>query len=134
EFLRREPLSIAPRKRDAQNKKIPDDHQLAPGRALSYWGDGGWGGLVRDQGAAGHFSDELVDAVVRLVRTWSPQPRPAWVTCVPSLRPPRLVASFAARVPAGLRLSFRDCVTKVRATATPREMATTAQQNRTVDG
>ena len=134
EFLRREPLSIAPRKRDAQNKKIPDDHQLAPGRALSYWGDGGWGGLVRDQRAAGHFSDELVDAVVRLVRTWAPQPRPAWVTCVPSQRDPELVASFAARVAAGLRLPFRDCVTKVRANAPQREMANTAQQHRNVDG
>jgi ATP-dependent DNA helicase RecQ len=134
EFLRREPLSIDPRKRDAQNKKIPDDHQLAPGRALSYWGDGGWGGLVRDQRAAGHFSDELVDAVVRLVRTWAPQPRPAWVTCVPSQRDPELVASFAARVAAGLRLPFRDCVTKVRANAPQREMANTAQQHRNVDG
>ena len=117
EFLRREPLSIDPRKRDAQNKKIPDDHQLDAGRALSYWGDGGWGGLVRDQRAAGHFSDELVDAAVRLVRTWAPQPRPTWVTCVPSHRDPQLVASFAARVAAGLRLPFRDCVTKVRANA-----------------
>ena len=134
EFLRREPLSIDPRKRDAQNKKIPDDHQLEPGRALSYWGDGGWGGLVRDQRVAGHFSDELVDATVRLVRTWAPQPRPAWVTCVPSQRDPELVASFAARVAAGLRLPFRDCVAKVRANAPQREMANTAQQHRNVDG
>jgi ATP-dependent DNA helicase RecQ len=134
EFLRREPLSIDPRKRDAQNKKIPEDHQLEPGRALSYWGDGGWGGLVRDQRGAGQFSDELVDAAVRLVRTWAPQPRPTWVTCVPSHRDPELVASFAARVAAGLRLPFRDCVTKVRANAPQREMANTAQQHRNVAG
>src|SRR4051812_19536445 len=102
--LRREPLSIDPRKRDAQNKKIPDDHQLEPGRALSYWGDGGWGGLVRDQRDAGQFSDELVDATVRLVRIWAPQPRPALGTCVPSQRGPGLVAALAARGAAGPRL------------------------------
>ena len=72
--------------------------------------------------------------MVRLVRTWAPQPRPAWVTCVPSQRDPELVASFAARVAAGLRLPFRDCVTKVRANAPQREMANTAQQHRNVDG
>jgi ATP-dependent DNA helicase RecQ len=132
EFLRREPLSVDPRKRDARNKKIPDDVQLEPGRALAYWGDGGWGGLVRDQRAGGRFSDELVDAVVRLVREWKPQPRPAWVTCVPSTRDPDLVASFAARVAEGLQLPFHDAVTKVRSNAPQAEMANTAQQSRNV--
>src|SRR6478735_4490613 len=132
EFLRREPLSIDPRKRDAQNKKIPDDVQLEPGRALAYWGDGGWGGLVRDERAAGRFSDELVDAAVRLVRDWAPEPRPAWVTCVPSARGPELVESFAARVADGLRLPFHDAVTKARSNRPQAEMANTAQQSRNV--
>ncbi len=132
EFLRREPLSIDPRKRDAQSKKIPDDVQLEPGRALAYWADGGWGGLVRDERAAGRFSDELVDAVVRLVRDWAPQPRPAWVTSVPSTRDPELVASFAARVADRLRLPFHDTVTKARSNRPQAEMANTAQQSRNV--
>jgi ATP-dependent DNA helicase RecQ len=134
EFLRREPLTVDPRKRDAQNKKIPDDRQLEPGRALSYWGDGGWGGLVRDQAVAGAFSDELVDATVRLVQSWGPQPRPSWVTCVPSGRSTDLVPAFASRVAAALRLPFRDCVTLARDHAPQSEMANTAQQSRNVAG
>ena len=89
---------------------------------------------MRDQRAEGHFSDELVDATVRLVRSWAPQPRPAWVTCVPSRRDPALVASFAARVADGLRLPFRDVVHKVRANRPQSEMANTAQQTRNVAG
>jgi ATP-dependent DNA helicase RecQ len=134
EFLRGDPLTVDPRKRDPQNKKIPDDRQLEPGRALSYWGDGGWGGLVREQRAAGAFSDELVDATVRLVRSWGPEPRPAWVTCVPSPRSADLVPSFASRVAAALRLPFRDCVTLARAHVPQSEMANTAQQSRNVAG
>ena len=134
EFLRGDPLTVDPRKRDPQNKNIPEDRRLETGRALSYWGDGGWGGLVRDQRAAGAFSDELVDATVRLVRSWGPQPRPAWVTCVPSPRSTDLVPSFASRVAAALRLPFRECVTVARAHAPQSDMANTAQQSRNVAG
>ncbi|MGZ6953715.1 MAG: DEAD/DEAH box helicase [Acidimicrobiia bacterium] len=134
EFLRSEPLTVDPRKRDADGKKIPEDRQLEVGRVLSYWGDGGWGGLVRDQRAEGHFSDELVDACVRLARSWGPAPRPTWVTCVPSSRDPELVRTVASRIATGLHLPFRDRVTLTREHARQAEMENTAQQHRNVAG
>jgi ATP-dependent DNA helicase RecQ len=134
EHLRHEPRTIDPRKRDAENRKIPDDHVLETGRALSFWGDGGWGGLVRDEKAAGRFSDELVAATARLVRQWEPTPRPAWVTNVPSRRVPDLVSSLAERVAAELRLPYVPCVGKTRETPPQTEMQNSSQQFRNVDG
>ena len=46
---------------------------------------------------------------------WRPQPRPTWVTCVPSLRHPDLVPDLARRVAAGLGVPFVAAVAKVRA-------------------
>jgi ATP-dependent DNA helicase RecQ len=134
EYLRREPLTIDPRKMDARGKRIPSDLLIEPGRALCHWGDGGWGGLVREGTRAGAFPDELVTATVRMIRQWDPAPRPAWVTCVPSWRAPELVPSFAARLARELRLPFVPCVVKRRETAPQREMQNSAQQVRNVDG
>ncbi len=134
EFLRQEPLSIAPRKRRADNTKIPDDRTAELGRALSWWGDGGWGGTVRDEKVSGHFSDELVDALVRLVRIWRPDPAPRWVTGVPSLRVPELVASLGERLAHGLHLPYRPIVAKVREVRPQAEMENSAQQSRNVAG
>ena len=61
-------------------------------------------------------------------RRWSPDPRPTWVTCVPSLRQPELVPSLAARLAARLGLPFHPVVTKVRETAPQAEMDNSAQQ------
>ena len=72
-----------------------------------YLGDAGWGGLVR-QGKYRdrRFADDLMEACVRLVREWNPQPAPAWVTCIPSIRHPNLVPDFARRLAAALNLPF----------------------------
>jgi ATP-dependent DNA helicase RecQ len=89
---------------------------------------------VRDGARAGRFSDELVAATARMIRQWDPAPRPAWVTCVPSLRAPELVPSFAQRLARELRLPFVDCGAKTRDTAPQQEMQNSAQQFRNVDG
>ena len=72
--------------------KIPDELQLETRPRAVVTGVTVVGvGLVRDQRATGEFSDELVEAAARLVRNWAPEPRPTWVTCVPSSRAPELV-------------------------------------------
>ena len=39
---------------------------------------------------AGNFPDELVEAVVEMLRDrWQPSPPPTWITCVPSRRNPQ---------------------------------------------
>ena len=134
EYLRSQPLTIDPRKMRAEGGRIPAELQADTGRVLSFLGDGGWGGLVRDERAVGEFSDSLADALARLVRNWGPEPRPTWVTSVPSARAPRLVASLAERVAARLHLPYRESVALARPTVPQGQMENSAQQNRNVAG
>ena len=86
EFLRRTSIPIKPRKRwEWPNRRdIPEQQQAEPGRALCYWGDAGWGNLVRSGKYMDHrFADELVSASAQLIREWQPAPAPAWVDLHP---------------------------------------------------
>ncbi len=85
------------------------------GRVLSRWGDAGWGRLIAEDKRAGHFRDELVEAMAEMIQQrWCPQPAPVWVTCVPSRNHPTLVPDFARRLAARLRLPFVPVVSKCR--------------------
>ena len=89
--------------------------RASEGRILSRWGDAGWGGLVTDDKHAGHFRDQLVEAVVEMYRQrWQPNPAPQWLTCVPSKNYPTLVVDFARRLSNRLDLPFVDAIHKVR--------------------
>lgn len=143
-FLRRTSLPIEPPRkkwppggmpRYGTKGFIPPELQAQPGKALSIWGDAGWGGLVR-QGKYrdGHFADELVAACAAMVRKWGPQPPPAWVTCIPSRRHPDLVPDFARRLAAALKLPFRAVIEKTDDRPEQKTMANSTQQARNVDG
>jgi ATP-dependent DNA helicase RecQ len=139
EWLRSSPLVIEPRKQWMANvvgqSTIPQELRLQEGRSLSSYDDGGWGHLVRNaKYAGGTFSEELVAAAGRLIRQWSPQPSPEWVTSVPSVRHPRLVLDFAERLAGGLGLPFHNVVTRVRGNAPQKEMENSPQQLRNVYG
>jgi ATP-dependent DNA helicase RecQ len=143
EFLCRTSLPIEPRKKwpvggmpqygIASNTTI--NFQAQPGKALCVWGDAGWGGLVR-QGKYhdGKFADDLVGACVKMVREWNPQPKPTWVTCVPSLRHPDLVPNFAKRLAAALGLPFHMVIAKTDDRPEQKTMANSTQQARNIDG
>jgi len=142
-FLRRTSLPIEPRKQwpvggmpqYRVTGRIAAAHQAQPGKALCIWGDAGWGGMVR-QGKYQdrHFSDELVAASEALIRQWNPQPVPAWVTCVPSLRHPDLVPGFAQRLAIRLGLPFHAVLVKTDNRPEQKTMANSAQQARNIDG
>ena len=142
-FLQRSGLPLEPRKkwpdggmpRYQVKGLIPLELLSRPGRALSVWGDAGWGGVVRrgkchDQ----HFSDELVTACVKMIRDWNPQPAPTWVTCVPSLRHPDLVPDFARRLADALGLPFHTVLAKTEDRPEQKSMANSTQQARNIDG
>jgi len=117
-FLRSQDLVIEPRLRwppglDELSGLIPEELRHEEGRVLSLYNDGGWGKMVKEgKSETGAFSDELVRATAELLRRWRPQPAPRWVTCVPSLKHPELVPSFAERLAAELQLPFRPVVQK----------------------
>lgn len=143
EFLRRTSLPIEPRKKWPNGGMpqygvkgfISPAHQAESGRALCVWGDAGWGGLVR-QGKYhdGHFSDDLVAACLKMIREWSPQPSPTWVTCVPSLRHPELVPNFAQRLAVALGLLFHMTLAKKIDRPEQKTMNNSTQQAHNVDG
>jgi ATP-dependent DNA helicase RecQ len=136
EFLRAATLTIEPRKQLADRSRIAADHQLAPGRALAVWSDGGWGELVRQgRQVDGTFDDRLVDAAAALIRErWGPSPAPTWVAAIPSLRRPALVADLARRLADRLGLVFHDVLVKVRDTEPQADMANSVTQYANVRG
>jgi ATP-dependent DNA helicase RecQ len=114
---------------------IPLQLRAESGRALCVWGDDGWGEHVRrGKQVDGRFNDELVAAVVAMLRErWRPNPPPAWVTCVPSLKHAVLVPDFARRVAERLGLPFSECVRKMRPTRSQKEMENSFRQANNLD-
>jgi ATP-dependent DNA helicase RecQ len=143
EFLRRTSKPIKPRQRwpvggmphYGVKGLIAGAHQAQPGRALCVWGDAGWGGMVRQGKYKDRkFSADLVHACVKMIRDWSPQPSPTWVTCVPSLRHPSLVPDFAATLAHALGLPFHAVLARSENRPEQKTMANSTQQARNVDG
>lgn len=129
EFLKRSDQIVEPRKKWPDRGSIGAERIAETGRALCLWNDVVWGALVRTgKYQDKRFSDELVEATYQLVQRWQPQPQPAWVTCVPSLRRPYLVPDFAKRLADRLGLPFQACVTKTRETPPQKEMNNSYQQ------
>jgi ATP-dependent DNA helicase RecQ len=135
QHLRSRPLVLEPRKRwpagldGAGAKAIKVDRQLREGRALARSGDGGWDPLVRaGRFQTGRFADELVEACVRVVSQWGPEPAPRWVAGVPSLRAPELVPDFARRLAEALGLPCSELLERVGDGPPQREMENSAQQ------
>jgi len=135
-FLRSTDVVIEPRKQLPNRQRIPADRQPSPGRALSVWDDGGWGRLVRrGKQVTGRFDDQLVEASVDLIRQrWRPDPFPCWVTFVPSLLDPGLLAGFSPRLAESLGVPCEPVVAKVRDTEPQKKMQNSLQQYRNVRG
>lgn len=133
-FLRGHSIDIEPRKQWPDLKRIPPTRQAAAAKALCQLGDGGWGTLISEQRIAGAFSDEVVAALATLYRSWRPDPQPQWVTAVPSLRNPDMVASLARRLAAELGLPFREVLAREHDRPAQRTMENSAQQCRNVVG
>ena len=142
-YLRRSNQIIEPRKKWASNAlpiygfsgNIKNNLKAETGRALSLWGDAGWGELVK-QGKYqdNYFNDALIQGTVEMIQRWQPQPFPTWVTCVPSLHRPELVPNFAERLAEKLGLPFKPIVQKIRPTQIQKKMSNSYQQAHNLDG
>jgi ATP-dependent DNA helicase RecQ len=142
EFLGRVDIVLEPRKRWppdmvlSENSVIPAELRNAPGRALCYYGDAGWGRLVREgKYELGEFDDQMVDASVSLIRErWKPEPFPEWVTAIPSRRHPGLVYDFASRLAISLGIPFVAALVRIAEAAEQKLMANSSMQARNVAG
>jgi ATP-dependent DNA helicase RecQ len=141
-YLRRTSLPLNPRKQWPTGGlphvnvrgNIAEEFRSRPGRVLSVWRDAGWGTLVQQGKSEGRFADQLVEACAAMVRTWAPQPAPAWLTCIPSRRHPNLVPDFALRLAGALNLQFNQVLEKTDDRPAQKEMENSSQQARNVDG
>lgn len=105
------------------------------GKSLSRWGDAGWGKIVAEDKLNNHFRDELVDAFVEMIKErWTLDPMPTWVTCIPSLRQPELVPSFAKRLADKLGLPFISVIHKLEETAPQKEQVNSYFQCKNLNG
>ncbi|WP_413160273.1 RecQ family ATP-dependent DNA helicase [Capilliphycus salinus ALCB114379] len=143
QYLRRSDHKISPRKKWTPQAlqmygfsgNIRDNLRAEEGRALSLWGDAGWGELVKKGKYEDcQFSDTLVQGMVEMIQRWKPQPFPTWVTCVPSLKRPELVPNFAQRLAHQLQLPFVPVVKKVRQNQPQKTMSNSYQQAHNLDG
>ena len=112
----------------------PPSCLVEEGRALARAGDGGWGPLVRRGRRGGRFDDELVEGCLEMLRRWTPQPAPRWVTAVPSRRSGALVPDLARRLADALGLPFLELLERTGDHPPQREMANSAQQVANVRG
>lgn len=118
-YLKGASIPIAPRQMlpagifPDHKRKIPPELLNETGRSLCYYGDAGWGTLVRaGKYEQNHFSDELVEAAARLIGEWKPEPFPVWMTAIPSRRHPELVRRFVERLSTRIGIPFKPVLVR----------------------
>ncbi len=141
-FLKGAHFIIQPRKQwplglfPDQKRKISTEYQNASGRSLCYYGDAGWGKLIRSgKYQAGHFCNELIDASVDLIdNNWQPDPRPTWVCAIPSNRHRTLVPDLASSIAEKLKIPFIPALRRVHDAPEQKSMQNGTMQSRNVIG
>lgn len=92
----------------SKNQTIPKHLQNETGQSLSYYGDVGWGRMVKEgKYTYNCYHDDLATAAFHLIRNrWNPSPFPKWVTSIPSNRHPDLVPQLTRKIAELLGLPF----------------------------
>jgi len=115
-----------------QMRKIPDEVRIEPGWALARFGDGGWWPAVERGLRDGAFDDDVVVALVTLLRGL--EPAVAWITPVPSARHGDVITRLGARVAAALGVPAPALVRRADDRPPQSEMANAVQQAANVRG
>ncbi|MEA3510614.1 MAG: RecQ family ATP-dependent DNA helicase [Actinomycetota bacterium] len=134
-FIRMQPIVIEPRKQTPSGLTgiTLSTQRLEEGRALTKYGDPGWGDLVKaGKYANSRFDDQLVEASADLIRRWGPDPMPRWMTAVPSRTAGDVVVDFARRLANVLDVEFVEAVTRTADNRPQKEMQNSYQQARNV--
>ena len=139
-YLKGESILIEPRHMlptdilPEEKRKIPPELLNETGRSLCYYGDCGWGRLVRlGKYEQNNFQDELVEAAACLIGgDWNPEPFPEWITAIPSRRHPELVPLFAERLAKRLGIPFTPVLFRVSDAQPQKAMQNSFMQARNV--
>jgi ATP-dependent DNA helicase RecQ len=140
ERLRPVPIEIEPRKQwpsglDEVSGRIPVDERAESGWCLARWDDATWGELTRiGKQETGRFDTGLLDALTALVQLRTAESPSQWITYVPSLRHPELVADLAVRLGERLSLPVHAVISKTRETEPQKEMQNSHLQVRNIWG
>lgn len=121
--------------RDGRSK-ISEERKPEPGRALSVYGDPGYGGTVSDQlEDAETYSDDLIEAAVEYItQVWAPSPPPTWVTAVPSPAREAKVQDLAQRIATGLGLEYVPAIERIDTIHPQEDFANSYQKRWNVEG
>ncbi len=116
--------------------RIPADEQAESGRALGRLSDLGWGSRLRTLFAEpdAPVPDEVVRAVIDVLKGWGWETRPMAVAAVPSRSRPLLVGSLAARLAEVGRLRPLGTLDLVRDVPSNAGRSNSAQRLRAVRG
>ena len=107
---------IEPRKQFPDKTKIESEFQFKGGIVLSNYADAGYGMAVqKGKYLDGYFSDELVDASVKILSEFIKNNNIEWITPVTSKRHPQLVPDFAKRLADKLGIGYFEGIKKLDA-------------------
>ena len=107
---------IEPRKQFPDKTKIESEFQFKCGIVLSNYADAGYGMAVqKGKYVDGYFSDELVDASVKILSEFIKNNNIEWITPVTSKRHPKLVPDFAKRLADRLGIGYFEGIKKFNA-------------------
>ena len=98
--------------------RIPGAEQCSPGRAVARLSDLGWGprlrALLAEDAADAPVADDLLAAVVEVLRGWEWRQRPVALAALPSASRPVLVESLGSRLAELGRLRWLGVVPRTR--------------------
>lgn len=107
---------IEPRRQFPDKTKIKSEFQFKSGIVLSNYADAGYGMAVqKGKYLDGYFSDELVDASVKILSEFIKNNNIEWITPVTSKRHPQLVPDFAKRLADRLGIGYFEGIKKFNA-------------------
>jgi len=112
--------------------RIPPELRPDDARCLSRWRDGGLGDSVYDGKNAGTFSEELLEATIKMIKRWDI--KIDWITCVPSMNHPDLVPEFAKKLSGKLQVPFISVIDKVRSNELQKNQENSFHQAKNLDG
>lgn len=136
--FRRQDITIEPRKLlpcdlgpDVDIKQFPSEQ----GRCLTRWGEPGLAEKIRDaKYKTGEFDTEVLDECLAMIGRWAPQPRPQWITWVPSSSGSQLVRDVAVSLGDRLGLPVIESLRRVADRPPQKTMENSCQQARNILG